>query len=128
MQNPTIRSVRRFTAERVGDVLSVTALTDVNGSDPDTLLGDVSELTARLGEPGVMHAVMDFHRVPYFGSGMLEIVLALWRNVRSRGGRLAVCNLSDAAQSVVRTVKFDTLWPICATHDDAVAAVRRNRA
>jgi anti-anti-sigma factor len=115
---------RRFTAERLDDVLCVVPQIDVTGVDQEAVQADVAALLAMLADVEPRHVVFDFHALPYFGSAMLEAMLALWRHVRSRGGRLAVCNLSDAEREVLATVKFDTLWPIGKTRDDAVAAVR----
>lgn len=116
--------LRFFTVETAEDVLVVAPLGDVADADNEAVQANVTELLAMLAAPGLRHVVFDFRSVPYFGSAMLETMLTLWRDVRSRGGRLAVCNLSEAERELIATVKFDTLWPIGATREDALAAVR----
>jgi anti-anti-sigma factor len=120
--------LRHFTAERESDVLCVALLRDVTGVDHEEVQADVAELLRQLASSGVRHAVVDFSAVAYFGSSTLEAILALWRDARSRGGRLAAYGLSDAAQQVLKTVRFDTLWPICTSRNEALAAVRVTRA
>lgn len=115
---------RFFTAERLDDVLCVVPRCDVAGVDQDAMQADVADLLAMLAGIEPRHVVFDFCEIEYFGSAMLETMLALWRHVRSRGGRLAVCNLSEAERELLATVKFDTLWPIGRARGDAIAAVR----
>ncbi|MEX2186772.1 MAG: STAS domain-containing protein [Pirellulales bacterium] len=115
---------RHFTAERAGDVLCVVPLCDVTGVNQDAVQAGVAELLAMLAGVEPRHVVFDFREVEYFGSAMLETMLTLWRHVRSRGGRLAVCNLSEAEREVLATVKFNTLWPIGETREEALQAVR----
>lgn len=115
---------RLFAAERFDDVLCVVPRRDVTGVDQDVVQADVADLVAMLADAAPRHVVFDFCEVAYFGSAMLETMLALWRHVRSRGGRLAVCNLSEAERELLSTVKFDTLWPIGETREEAITAVR----
>ena len=114
---------RHFAAERAGDVLCVVPLCDVTGVDQDAVQAGVAELLAMLADVKLRHVVFDFREVEYFGSAMLETMLTFWRHARSRGGRLAVCNLSQAEREVLATVKFDTLWPIGGSREDALRAV-----
>lgn len=121
---PPVSDERHFTAETLGDVLYVVPLCDVTGIDQDAVQADVAGLLAMLADAAVRHVVVDFREVDYFGSAMLETMLTLWRQARGRGGRLAVCHLSNAARELLATVKFDTLWPIAADRDEALRAVR----
>jgi anti-anti-sigma factor len=115
---------RFFTCEQIDDVLVITPLTDIGGVDQDAVQANVAQLIATLTAVEIQHAVFDFQSVTYFGSEMLETMLTVWREVRGRGGRLAVCNLSDAERELLATVRFDSLWPIAATRNEAMSAVR----
>jgi anti-anti-sigma factor len=121
-----VSSQRLFYCERVGDVLVVTPLTDIGGVESEVIQADVAEIVVALAQIEPPHIVFDFKSVAYFGSAMLEAMLTVWREARGRGGRLAVCNLSEAERELLATVRFDSLWPIGATRDDALALVRRH--
>jgi len=119
---------RFFACERADDVLVVSPLEDVGAADQDAVQADVAQLLSMLADADARHVVFDFYSVSYFGSAMLEAILAVWREVRSRGGRLAVCNLSDTERELLATVKFDSIWPIGATREEAMALVQRRKS
>ncbi len=98
--------------------------------DVSTLCGEdvhaeLPELLNQLQETDVKHVVFDLKRASYFGSILLGAMSALWGRVRSRGGKMAVCNVSDTGVEIFQVAKFDTLWPICASLEEAMERVRQ---
>ena len=92
------------------------------GEDVQTELDD---LLARLDRPDLKHAVIDFHKVSYFGTSMLGAMHAIWGRVRAGEGKMVLCNLSGNALEVLRVARFDTLWPICASRKEALELLTR---
>ncbi|MCH7660315.1 MAG: STAS domain-containing protein [Euryarchaeota archaeon] len=80
---------------------------------------DWDEVLQSMNEAGVRHVIFDFEKISYFGSSMLEAMLYLWKQIRPQDGKLAVCNVSKTAKEILRLSKFDTIWPVCGTREDA---------
>lgn len=80
-------------------------------------------LIARLDGSEIAHVVFDFAKVSYFGSSMLEAMLYLWKKIDAQGGKLAVCNLSSTAAEILRLSRFDKIWRVCGSRDEALAYV-----
>ena len=80
-------------------------------------------IVASVEQPEVHHVVFDFHHVQYFGSSMLEAMLFLWKILQREQGRMAICQVSATAKDILRLSKFDTIWPVCETRNDALDIV-----
>ena len=65
--------------------------------------------------------VADLSNAPYFGSTMLQALTAIWSRLRSWGGTVILCNLSETGREALHLTRFDTLWPIVHSLDDAIA-------
>ena len=67
--------------------------------------------------------VIDLGCGEYLGTAMLGAIVKLWKRVSQRGGRLALCNVSDNVAQVLRVTKLHTIWPIYGTRDQALSAI-----
>lgn len=113
-----------FQVDRVGPAL-VVAVHDSVGSFADTeILGEMAALVSQVNQSQVGSVVVDFGGVAYFGSSMLEALRVLWNELERRGGRLALCNLSDVSREIIEISHFDRLWPIYDSRDQALAALQ----
>jgi anti-sigma B factor antagonist len=68
--------------------------------------------------------VLDFSHVEFFGSSFIEVLFRVWKRLQQRGGGFALANVSTYCQEVLKTTHLDTLWPVCATVDDAAALLK----
>jgi anti-anti-sigma factor len=84
---------------------------------------ELQAVLQQIAKVAIPHVIVDFHQVPYFGSSLLETLLALWTEIHSRGGTLALCNVSPVAKEIIEVARFDTLWPIHANLASALAVV-----
>jgi anti-anti-sigma factor len=114
-----------FRTERVGGALVVVPACSVGSLAAEEVKPELRLLLAQLDDPGVLHAVVDLEHVAYFGTSMLEVMHAVWRRLRDRGGRLAVCGVSGVGREVLRVSRFDTLWEIHDSRQAALEAVSR---
>jgi anti-anti-sigma factor len=89
----------------------------------ESLSVEIEEIMKRLDDGELKHVVFDFKEVPYFGSTMLGAMQATWKHVAPGGGRLAICNISNVGREVLQVSRFDTIWFICDSRDEALAAV-----
>jgi anti-sigma B factor antagonist len=113
-----------FEMERDGDVLIVVPQRNVSSLADAAVSSELDGLLGELDESGVRRVVFDFGRVSWFGSTMLEAMLVVWNRIHPDGGRLALCNVSAISSEIVRIAHFDTIWPVCPSRDEALAAVR----
>jgi anti-anti-sigma factor len=113
-----------FDGERDGDILVLVPKVDLRESNYLEIEAGAQGILDLVSAPEVKGLVIDFHRTDYFGSTALGFILRLWKRVSSHGGRLAFCNVSEREKEILLVTRLDTLWPVCATRDDALRAVR----
>lgn len=112
---------RYVRSQRQGDTLIVSPLfTFATFTEPD-IAAEWDAVQQQLDAPDVQHVVVDLGNIPYFGSTVLEWMVQMWKRVRDKGGRLATCNASPIGREVLTIARFDKLWGICDTRDDALA-------
>jgi anti-anti-sigma factor len=116
---PTMVAVRQD-----GEVLVITLLRDVGLGDEERLSADLEVLRSRLHDQGVRCLIVDFSASAYIASSLLSALVMLWKQVRCRNGRAAVCNLSANVRDVLHRTRLDTMWPVCASQQEALERMR----
>lgn len=109
-----------FTIQTSGPTMTIEVHGPVSSLASDEALRDLDRILERVQSADVHDVVIDFQQSPYFGSCMLEALRQIWNKVHRRGGRLVLCNLSPVGQEIIHLAKFDQLWPVVATREDAV--------
>lgn len=88
-------------------------------------LGRLSEIVVPICEtadPPLV--VVDLSQTRCFDSTVLAVLVRAWRTVEARhGGRFAITGLTAFSASVLATAKFDRLWNIYPTREEAVRAL-----
>ena len=70
--------------------------------------------------------VLDLSQTNYIGSNFLGVLLQGWKILKQREeARMAVCGLSPFVEQLFAVSRFDRIWQIHPTRDDAVAAMSR---
>jgi anti-anti-sigma factor len=111
-------------SEQQGDALVVSPLfTFATFTEPD-IASEWSAVQERLDSSEVQHVVVDLGQIPYFGSTVLEWMVQMWKRVRDKGGRFAACNASPIGREVLTIARFDKLWGIFDSRDEALAWLR----
>jgi anti-sigma B factor antagonist len=113
-----------FATERDGDTLIA-----VPGSAARSLAGaefstDRAALIEAIQHPEVRSVVVDFAHVPYFGSLLLDTLCMAWKHARECGAGMALCNVSSFGEEILRKAKLNVLWPVYASREEAVSALR----
>ncbi len=111
-----------FAIERAGDVL-VVALGPRISSFSEGLLQERGKLIEEIRTTAASALVVDFDKIEYFDSLLLDTLCQAWRHVREQSGKMALCNLRSVAQEIVCKCRLDALWPIYASRQAAVDAV-----
>jgi len=114
-----------FTVSQVDDAVVFSAIGSIGTLVEDEAREEWDALLAQIDTAKTKHAVIDLNALDYFGSIMLELFVVLWKRVSAGQGKLALCNVSEVGKEILATAKFDTLWPIAADRDAAIAEVHR---
>jgi len=116
---------RYFRLDVEGDILVVVAERTIVNLAEDEIRTECDSLLVELQNREARHAVIDLAALDYFGSIMLELMVVVWRQVTAAGGTFVVCNVSDVGREILQTAKFDSIWQITTSREEALAAVRK---
>lgn len=67
--------------------------------------------------------IFDAETLTYISSAGLRAILLVVKSINRRGGKFAVCSLSDPIREIFSISGFDNIIPIEATRDDALSAI-----
>jgi anti-anti-sigma regulatory factor len=73
------------------------------------------------------HVIIDLQGIARFGSSFLETLRRIWSVSKVRDGKLALCNVSEIGREILAVTKFDSLWLICSTMEEALASIVDSR-
>lgn len=105
--------------------LVVTPLQNISSLADAEVSSQWGDILSQLEQSGAKHVVFDFEKLSYFGSSMLEAMLVLWKRIHPDDGKMAICNTADSAREILQLSKFDTIWPIYDSRQEALDAVER---
>jgi len=117
-------NVNLFDVERDGDILVVTPTADLRESAYQDIEGGARGILDLLATGEIKGLILDFHRTDYYGSTALGLFVRLWKRISSYGGSMVFCNVSAYEQEILGGTRLDTLWPICASREEALKVVR----
>lgn len=81
-------------------------------------LGD--EFSALLSEAGLKKMVLNFSNVHYMSSAVMGKLVRLQKQLDERGGELRLCHISESIREIFEIMRFDDLFDICESEDEAV--------
>ena len=113
-----------FHVERDGPTLIVTPRMNVSRLADEAVETELHEMQNAFQQAQVKNLVIDFGRISYFGSSMLEAMRSLGTHVRAAGGKMAVCNAAPVCREILHVARFDTLWPLLDSRAEALASVQ----
>jgi anti-anti-sigma regulatory factor len=117
-----------FTVSRQGRVLIAALNRDVGNFAEAEIIRETKRLIDQARSAPVPGVVVDFEHAEYFGSTMLEALRLLWTHLRQTNTRLVLCRVSEVGREILEVAHFDTVWPICATREEAVEVASGEKA
>jgi len=108
-----------FDFEHDGSILLLIPNTDLRELEFDTLEAGAAEVFNQLDSDATKNVIIDFHKTDYYGSTALAFFVKFWKRVKSRGGNMVFCNVSEHEQEILALTNLTSLWPIC--HDRQAA-------
>lgn len=109
-----------FRVSTADSAMIVELLGIVSSLADDSITRELDTIRQRFRTSGCHAIVIDFGQVAYFGSSMLEAIRALWNDLVPHKGRLILCNASEVGREILQIAKFDHLWPLVETRDQAL--------
>ena len=110
---------RFFATRHDGPALVIEVLQPVGSLADDSVLHELDRILAEIGTSAAQAVIVDFHRIAYFGSSLLEALRVVWRHLQPLDGRIVLCNLSPVGREIIELAKFDHVWPIVDSLADA---------
>ena len=117
-------SLKMFITEIRDDIAVVTATKNLSEFVYEKLEAEAADVLELLTDARCRSVVIDLSQTEYCGSTALGLFLKIWKLTRSNKGKMSFCGLSANEKEVFATMKLDSLWPICDTLDESLAAVR----
>ena len=114
---------KAFRTETENETLIIVPLGSVSSLAGEEVSSELDGMLKGLGGSGLRHVVIDFAEVSYFGTVMLGAMHVIWKRVRKKDGKMALCNVSDMGREILRVSAFDILWPICPSRNEALEEV-----
>jgi len=90
-------------------------------SDVIAELRQIHELIDGLQNPNL---VIDLNSSKYFGSMMLGEMVRLGQKAVEKGGKVAMCSVSDQVQQVLDVMKLADIWPQFNSRNTAIKYLR----
>lgn len=118
-----MKTPQHFKTFAIGPVFVVELLGVVSSLADRSVLQELEEVRTELRQGGQLSLVIDLTKATYFGSSLLEAIRILWNDLSARGGRIALCNPSDVGREVLQIAKFDHVWPLVNSRDEAIKLV-----
>lgn len=128
----TDKSVFEF--ERVGNVLVVVptgSLIEFRDNDIRDAYNDTYRF---ISEPEMLHLLIDFSKLEYFGSTFIGMLIRLAKKARQGGGEAVLSNLSDNMKGMMKTLmllentKTDFFWVPFESREAAFQSLREIEA
>jgi anti-sigma B factor antagonist len=79
-----------------------------------------------VGRSGRRKLLLNFDNVEYMSSAVLAKLITLYRKLLERDGRLVLCGIDALIMEVFELTKLDKLFTICASQEEALAALRED--
>ena len=68
--------------------------------------------------------LLDATCTQFMDSNFLEVLIRFWKRLSQRGGRLALCCVAPECKEVIRVTRLDTIWPVYASREEALQALK----
>lgn len=81
-----------------------------------------SSLRSKLGGPDIKNVLIDLCDANYFGSEFIGMMIVFSKTVRDKGGKAAICNVSEEMLEVLKTMNFVKIVPMFTTREHALGS------
>ncbi|MFN0197047.1 MAG: STAS domain-containing protein [Planctomycetaceae bacterium] len=114
---------KAFEIEIVNGIAVIQLESHLSNYQGEEFLSAVKDLSRVLTGAEISSVLIDFSRVQYFGSSVLEGLRLLWKELGAGNRQIFLCELSEVCEQIVRLSHFDHVWTIYPTRKMAIAAL-----
>ena len=107
-------------AEPSDDTLILSAVSSINMLLDVEVREECDLLVEQLSHHSATNLVIDLGAVDHFGSVILELMVDLWKHIKTGTGKFVVCNVPAVGKQVLRVTNLDTLWTILPSREEAL--------
>ncbi len=112
-----------FRVEPSDNTLILSPASNINMLFEEEVREECALLIDQLSQHDAKTLVIDLGAVDHFGSVMLELMVDLWKHIKTGTGKFVVCNVQAVGKQVLQTTKLDTLWTILPSLEEALTFV-----
>ena len=112
-----------FRVEPSDNTLILFAVSSINMLFEEEMCAECALLIDELSQHDATNLVIDLGAVNHFGSVMLELLVLLWKHIKTGTGKFVVCNVPAVGKQVLQTTRLDTLWTILPSREEALTFV-----
>jgi anti-anti-sigma factor len=113
-----------FQVEPSDNTLILSARTSVKMLTDKELREECHLVFDQLSQYNATNLVIDLWELDHYDSVLLEFFVILWKHIKIGTGKFVVCNVSDFGKQTLRATKFDTLWTISSSREEALTFSR----
>jgi anti-anti-sigma factor len=113
---------RPFEFEDNGSYSAVVFHPGLNG-DWSEVAPVAQELIDRVEHIQPPRLVLDLRNLEYCGSAVVALMVRVWKALKQREGKMAVCCASETVRSILATARLTELWQVCPSRAEAERAV-----
>jgi len=110
-----------ITNERLSDV----TIFKLSGRLDSTTSPEFGKKIEQIIKDGSKFIILEFKNLEYLSSAGLREILKTAKTLKSVGGRLVLCSMSDTIREVFVVAGFDSILAIVYTVDDALNKIKR---
>jgi anti-anti-sigma factor len=99
-----------FHVEQSGNALIISAVSNINLLLDEDVRDECDLLIDQLSQHNATNLVIDLGAVDHFGSVMLELMIILWKHIKTGTGKFVVCNVSAVGKQVLQTTSLIRVW------------------
>ncbi len=113
-----------FRVEPSDNTLIFSAASSINMLFEEEVREECALLIDQLSQHNATNLVIDLGAVDHFGSVMLELMVILWKHIKTGTGKFVVCNVSTIGKQVLHATKLETLWTILPSREESLTFMR----
>jgi anti-sigma B factor antagonist len=122
-ENSSIMTADDLRSDRYGPTLVVHLGAAYNSLSENSLVEVERNLLACADSLETKNLVVDLSKTEFFGSRFIESLFRAHNRMKRKGGKFALSGLQPYPAEVIRISKLDTVWPLFANAQEAVAAL-----
>lgn len=112
-----------FRTEQHGSTLIVIPTDEHIGFRLKQIQDEADEIAGQVNAGEIKDVVVDASETPYLSSTVIGAFITIWDVLMEKGGKLALCNLTDDAMAAIVATRLDTKWSCVGTREEALQSL-----